>query len=99
MIDAGDSLSHRTMLTVLYSTGMRNAELRQPQVGPERNVGDQPVVVHGFGANSSSATSRSPRFQIASTARRTTASFIETRRASQHDKRCTIAPHGRATAS
>ena len=28
VIDAADSLSHRTMLMVLYSTGMRNAELR-----------------------------------------------------------------------
>ena len=28
LIDAADSLSHRTMLMVLYSTGMRNAELR-----------------------------------------------------------------------
>ena len=33
VIDAADSLSHRTMLMVLYSTGMRNAELRQLQVG------------------------------------------------------------------
>ena len=32
MIDAADSLSHRTMLMVLYSTGMRNAELRHLQV-------------------------------------------------------------------
>ena len=32
LIDAADSLSHRTMLMVLYSTGMRNAELRHLQV-------------------------------------------------------------------
>ena len=32
LIDAADSLSHRTMLIVLYSTGMRNAELRHLQV-------------------------------------------------------------------
>jgi integrase/recombinase XerD len=33
LIDAAHSLSHRTMLMVLYSTGMRNAELRHLQVG------------------------------------------------------------------
>ena len=33
VIDATDGLSHRTMLMVLYSTGMRNAELRQLQSG------------------------------------------------------------------
>ena len=32
LIDAADSLSHRTMLMVLSSTGMRNAELRHLQV-------------------------------------------------------------------
>ena len=36
LIDAADSLSHRTMLMVLYSTGMRNAELRQLQVARHR---------------------------------------------------------------
>ena len=33
VIDAADSLAHRTMLMVLYSAGMRNAELRHLQVG------------------------------------------------------------------
>jgi integrase/recombinase XerD len=32
LINAAQSLSHRTMLMVLYSTGMRNAELRHLQV-------------------------------------------------------------------
>ena len=32
MIDAAASLAHRTMLMVLYSTGMRSAELLQLQV-------------------------------------------------------------------
>ena len=36
VIDAADSLSHRTMLMVLYSTGMRNAELRHLQVARHR---------------------------------------------------------------
>jgi site-specific recombinase XerD len=32
LINAAQNLSHRTMLMVLYSTGMRNAELRHLQV-------------------------------------------------------------------
>ena len=40
LIDAADSLSHRTMLMVLYSTGMRNAELRQLQVARHRQPSD-----------------------------------------------------------
>ena len=46
VIDAADSLSHRTMLMVLYSTSMRNAELRHLQLGGygypiRRRVGDR----------------------------------------------------------
>ena len=40
VIDAADSLSHRTMLMVLYSTGMRNAELRHLQVARHRQSAD-----------------------------------------------------------
>src|SRR5829696_6314604 len=43
VIDAADSLSHRTMLMVLYSTGMRNAELRQLQVG---DIDSRRMLIH-----------------------------------------------------
>jgi len=43
VIDAADSLSHRTMLMVLYSTGMRNAELRHLQV---TNIDSRRMVIH-----------------------------------------------------
>src|SRR3989454_6013151 len=49
LIDAADSLSHRTMLMVLYSTGMRNAELRHLQVA---DIDSRRMVVyirHGKG--------------------------------------------------
>jgi hypothetical protein len=43
LIDAADSLSHRTMLMVLYSTGMRNAELRHLQVA---DIDSRRMVIH-----------------------------------------------------
>ena len=43
VIDAADSLSHRTMLMVLYSTGMRNAELRHLQVG---DIDSRRMLIH-----------------------------------------------------
>ena len=43
MIDAADSLSHRTMLMVLYSTGMRNAELRHLQVA---DIDSRRMLIH-----------------------------------------------------
>ena len=43
VIDAADRLSHRTMLMVLYSTGMRNAELRQLQVG---DIDSRRMLIH-----------------------------------------------------
>jgi len=43
VIDAADSLAHRTMLMVLYSTGMRNAELRHLQV---RDIDSRRVLIH-----------------------------------------------------
>jgi integrase/recombinase XerD len=43
LIDAADSLSHRTMLMVLYSTGMRNAELRHLQVA---NIDSRRMLIH-----------------------------------------------------
>jgi integrase/recombinase XerD len=43
VIDAVDSLSHRTMLMVLYSTGMRNAELRHLQVA---DIDSRRMLIH-----------------------------------------------------
>ena len=43
LIDAAHSLSHRTMLMVLYSTGMRNAELRQLQVA---DIDSRRMLIH-----------------------------------------------------
>jgi integrase/recombinase XerD len=43
LIDGAKSLSHRTMLMVLYSTGMRNAELRHLQV---RDIDSRRMLVH-----------------------------------------------------
>ena len=43
LIDAADRLSHRTMLMVLYSTGMRNAELRHPQVA---DIDSRRMLIH-----------------------------------------------------
>ena len=43
LIDAADSLSHRTMLMVLYSTGMRNAELRHLQVA---DIDSRRMLIH-----------------------------------------------------
>jgi integrase/recombinase XerD len=43
VIDAADSLSHRTMLIVLYSTGMRNAELRHLQVA---DIDSRRMLIH-----------------------------------------------------
>jgi len=43
VIDAADSLSHRTMRMVLYSTGMRNAELRHLQVA---DVDSRRMLIH-----------------------------------------------------
>jgi integrase len=43
LIGAADSLSHRTMLMVLYSTGMRNAELRHLQV---TNIDSRRMLIH-----------------------------------------------------
>jgi integrase/recombinase XerD len=43
LIDAAASLSHRTMLMVLYSTGMRNAELRHLQVA---DIDSRRMLIH-----------------------------------------------------
>ena len=43
LINAADSLSHRTMLMVLYSTGMRTAELLQLQVA---DIDSRRMLVH-----------------------------------------------------
>jgi integrase/recombinase XerD len=43
LIDAAHSLSHRTMLMLLYSTGMRNAELRHLQVG---DIDSRRMLIH-----------------------------------------------------
>ena len=43
VIDAAASLSHRTMLMVLYSTGMRNAELRHLQVS---DIDSRRMLIH-----------------------------------------------------
>lgn len=43
LINAAHSLSHRTMLMVLYSTGMRNAELRQLQVA---DIDSRRMLIH-----------------------------------------------------
>jgi integrase/recombinase XerD len=43
LIEAAESLSHRTMLMLLYSTGMRNAELRHLQV---RDIDSRRMLIH-----------------------------------------------------
>jgi site-specific recombinase XerD len=43
LIDAAASLSHRTMLMLLYSTGIRNAELRHLQVA---DVDSRRMLIH-----------------------------------------------------
>ncbi len=43
VIDAAASLSHRTMLMMLYSTGMRNAELRHLQVA---DIDSRRMLIH-----------------------------------------------------
>jgi integrase/recombinase XerD len=43
MIEAAHSLSHRTMLMLLYSTGMRNAELRHLQV---TDIDSRRMLIH-----------------------------------------------------
>ena len=43
VIDAAAGLSHRTMLMVLYSTGMRNAELRHLQVA---DIDSRRMLIH-----------------------------------------------------
>jgi site-specific recombinase XerD len=43
VIDAAASLSHRTMLMVLYSTGIRNAELRHLQVA---DIDSRRMLIH-----------------------------------------------------
>jgi integrase/recombinase XerD len=43
VIDAAQNLSHRTMLMLLYSTGMRNAELRHLQV---RDLDSRRMLIH-----------------------------------------------------
>jgi len=43
LINAAQSLSHRTMLMVLYSTGMRNAELRHLQVA---DIDSRRMLIH-----------------------------------------------------
>jgi integrase len=43
VIDAADSLSHRTMLMVLYSTGMRNAGPRHLQVA---DIDSRGMLIH-----------------------------------------------------
>ena len=43
LIDAGRTLTDRTMLMVLYSTGMRNAEMRSLQV---KNIDSRSMLIH-----------------------------------------------------
>jgi len=43
LIDGAKTLTHRTMLMVLYSTGMRNAELRHLQV---RDIDSRRMLIH-----------------------------------------------------
>lgn len=43
LIDGAKNLTHRTMLMVLYSTGMRNAELRHLQV---RDIDSRRMLIH-----------------------------------------------------
>ena len=43
MIDAARTLTDRTMLMVLYSTGMRNAEMRSLQV---KNIDSRSMLIH-----------------------------------------------------
>jgi integrase/recombinase XerD len=43
LINAAQNLSHRTMLMVLYSTGMRNAELRHLQV---QDIDSRRMLIH-----------------------------------------------------
>jgi integrase/recombinase XerD len=43
LIEEAQSLSHCTMLMVLYSTGMRNAELRRLQV---RDIDSRRMLIH-----------------------------------------------------
>jgi integrase/recombinase XerD len=43
LIDAARNLTERTMLMVLYSTGMRNAELRHLQV---RDIDSRRMLIH-----------------------------------------------------
>ena len=43
LIDAARTLTDRTMLMVLYSTGMRNAELRSLQV---KNIDSRSMLIH-----------------------------------------------------
>src|SRR5918995_4488391 len=43
LIDGAKNLTHRTMLMVLYSTGMRNAELRHLQV---RDIDSRAMLIH-----------------------------------------------------
>lgn len=49
VINAAHSLSHRTMLMVLYSTGMRNAELRHLQVADVDSRGMRIHIQRGKG--------------------------------------------------
>jgi site-specific recombinase XerD len=46
LIDSARNLFERTMLMVLYSTGMRNAEMRHLQV---KDI-EQPVDAHPYSA-------------------------------------------------
>lgn len=43
LIEAADGLYHRTMLTVLYLTGMRSAELLQLQVA---DIDSRRMLIH-----------------------------------------------------
>jgi site-specific recombinase XerD len=43
LIDAARTLTDRTMLMVLYSTGMRNAEMRSLQV---QNIDSRSMLTH-----------------------------------------------------
>jgi site-specific recombinase XerD len=43
LIDAARTLTDRTMLMVLYSTGMRNAEMRSLQV---KNIDSRSMLIH-----------------------------------------------------
>jgi site-specific recombinase XerC len=43
LIDAAHNLSERTMLMVLYSTGMRNAEMRSRQV---KDIDSRSMLIH-----------------------------------------------------